>query len=178
MQESIRESDIPDALPPDPETRLEFLQRPRAEISQHVPLDVGPHQLDRVQLWGIRREVAQGQPGFTRDEGRDGLRLVDASIVQHYHDLSRDVRQHVLEEANDIRALERAMLRVLQELAGTGDCADGRDLIPTGLVEDHGRLAAQRPGVPDGTFQAEAHLIQEDQGRPCGYFFLISGKVV
>ena len=40
MQEAIRESDIPDALPPDLEARLEFLQRPRAEVPQNVPLDV------------------------------------------------------------------------------------------------------------------------------------------
>jgi len=121
VQEAIREADIPDALPADLEARLEFLQRPRAEIPQHIPLDIGPHQLNGVQLRRIGWEVLQGQPGFTRDEGRDGLRLVDASVVQHHHELSWDVCQHVLQEANHIRAFERAMLRVLQELACTTD---------------------------------------------------------
>ena len=162
MQEATRESDIPDALPSNPQARFQLIQRTGAEIAQHIPLDVGPHQLNWIQLWSIRGEVAQRQPGFTRDEGRHGLRLVDASIVQHHHDLSWDVRQHVLKEANDIRALERAMLSLLQELATTGERTDGRNLVPTGFREHHGCLAAQRPGVLHCAFQAEAHFIQKD----------------
>ena len=178
MQEAIREAHISDALPPDLQACLEFLQRPRAEIPQHIPLDVGPHQLNRVQLWGIGWKVLEGQPGFTRDEGRDGLRLVDARIVQHHHNRSWDVRQHVLQEANHIRTFERAMLRVLQELTRTADCTDGRHLVPAGFPEHHRRLAAQRPGALDRPFETEADFIEEDQCRSSSYFFLISGRVV
>ncbi len=178
MEEAIREANVADALPPDLEARFEFLQSPCTEVPQDIPLDVGPHQLNRIEFRSVRREIPQREPCFTYREGRHGLRLVDACVVQNHHDLSWDVRQHVLQKANHIRALERAMLRVLQELAGSGDRADGRDLVPAGFAEHHGRLAAQRPSVFHRSFQAEPHLIQKDQRRSCSYFFLISGRVV
>ena len=70
------------------------------------------------------------------------------------------------------------MLRVFPELATTGDRADGRDLVPAGLAENHRRLEAQGSGVPHCAFQTEAHLIQENQRRACSSIFLISGRVV
>ncbi|GAA4001296.1 hypothetical protein GCM10022631_09850 [Deinococcus rubellus] len=50
---------------------------------------------------------------------------MDASVVQHHHDLSWDVGQDVLEEANNIGAFEGPVLSLLEKLASSGHCTDG-----------------------------------------------------
>lgn len=63
------------------QVRLEFLQCPRTEIGKMMPLDVRPHQFNRIQFRTVRWEVGDAEPFVLGNKIRDHLGSVNFSVV-------------------------------------------------------------------------------------------------
>lgn len=126
-------------------------------------LHVRPHRLNRIQFRRVWREVHHRQSRFSCNEGAQRLRLVNAGVIEQYRDRSRNVTQQMRQKRQDVCAVDRCWMRVLQKLSRRGDRSNRRHAVPAVLGYQHGRLTTGGPGAGHGGLQAEAHLIDEDE---------------
>jgi hypothetical protein len=177
MEQSVREADVPDALPGLGEPGFELRQVSRAEVAQHVPFDVRPDEFNRIQFRCIRREILHRQSCFTFHEGAERLRFMDASVIEQNGDLARDVAKHVLHEGEHLWPSNRTGMGLLQQLSPGGDRPDGGELVPARLDRQDRCLATGRPRAGHCGLQTEAHFIGEDERFPSvNLFFPTRGR--
>ena len=150
------------------EVTSEVRQVLAADVAQLDVLEVVPDALVRVEVRGVAGELLEldASGAAVGQEVFDRLAAMDRGAVPEDQELAGDVAEQVLEEADDVRALVRALLHVHQQPTGRGDAADdGQMITAQGEAEDR-RLAARGVG-PDGTGQqVEAGLIDPDDGSP------------
>lgn len=139
-----------------------------ADVAQFDVLEVGPDALVRVEVGGVAGELLQADASGAAlgQEVLHRLAAMDRGAIPEHQELVGDLAEQVLQEADDVRALERVLLHVQQQPAVRGDAADDGQVVPAqGEAEDR-RLAARGVG-PDGTGeQVEAGLVDPDDGPP------------
>jgi hypothetical protein len=137
-----------------------------ADVAQLDVLEVGPDALVRVEVRGVAGELLESDASGAAlgQEVLDRLAAMDRGAVPDNQELTGDVTQQVLEEADDVRALVRVLLDQHQQPTCRGDAADdGQMVTAPGEAEDR-RLAARGVG-PDGAGQqVEAGLVDPDDG--------------
>ena len=143
-----------------------------------VGLEVIPDALVRVQLWGVRREGFQVQPGRAAEELRHRLPAMNAAIVEQHDEVAGDLAQEVAEEGRDLVALDVVLgpLAVEGTMAAPGadgDARDGRDAIVRVPVAQDRRLPHRPPRLPDRGDQEEARFVDEEEmgAQPGGVVF-------
>ena len=70
------------------------------------------------------------------EEVRNGLRLVNGSVVNDHRDFSLQMTEQVGEERDESRGFDGAFMGLLKELALGGDATDDGELFPVGLGKD------------------------------------------
>ena len=143
-------------------------------------LGIRPDALVRVQLWRVRGEVVDVEPGVATLDLRDRGPLVNGEVVPEDRHRSAQVPQEVLQEAADLRVTEVATVAAKVEsdmLANRTDRDAGDHRVPVMPVAmvDPRCLAAARPGPPQRGDQEEARFVDEDEVRlpACGVFFTL-----
>nr|WP_229684903.1 hypothetical protein [Deinococcus roseus] len=89
---------------------------------------------------------------------------MDASIVQHNNQLSRNLFQQVSKKLSNLFTLAGTLHRVLIELSTAGQATDHREFFPVGASRNQRRFPTGGPGFAGGGFHAETSFIQKDQG--------------
>ena len=155
----------------------EFGRRIGPAVGQ-VSLEMIPDALVGVQLWGIRREGLQVQPGRAAEELLHGLPAMNAAIVQQHDEVAGDLAQQGAEEGRDLVALDVVLIqlavqRAMDALRADGDARDGRDAVVRVPVAHDRRVPHRPPRLADRGDQEEARLVDEDEvgPQPRGVFF-------
>lgn len=97
-----RQVNVPDPLLGDHKLRLQHGHKAGTEVPQHMPFNIRPYQLDRVQFRGVWRQKHQRQAFVELYERLGNFGPVNARIVHHHHDLPLDMAQEMLEEPVDV----------------------------------------------------------------------------
>ena len=105
------------------------------------------------------------------EEVRNGLRLVNGSVVNDHRDFSLQMTEQVGEEGDESRGFDGAFMGLLKELAVRRDATDDGELFPGGLGEDDRGLTACRPGVADDGLHADSDFIGPDDDFTVIYLF-------
>jgi hypothetical protein len=139
-----------------------------ADVAQFDVLEVGPDALVRVQIGSIAGQLLQAEAAG-RAVGQkvlDGLAAMDRGAIPEHQELTGEMAEQMLEEADDVRALVGLLLNVHQQAAVRGDAADDRQVIAAQWQPEDRGLAAWGVG-PDGPGeQVEAGLVDPDDGPP------------
>jgi len=137
-----------------------------ADIAQFDVREVVPDALIRVEVRGVAGELLQADAAGTAlgQEGLDRLAAMDRSAIPDDQELAGDVTQEMLEEADDVRALVRALLHQHEQPTRRGDAADDRQMIAAqGQAEDR-RLPARGVGPDRAREEVEARFVDPDDG--------------
>ncbi len=141
-------------------------------------LEMIPDPFIGVQLWGVRREGLQVQPGGVAEQLLHRLATMDPAIVQQHDEVTGDLAQELPEEGRHFVALDVVFVQLAVEgavvaLRADGDPRDGRDAVVRIPMPHDRRLAHRAPRLPDRGDQEEARFVGEDEmgAQPRGVFF-------
>lgn len=124
-----------------------------------------------VEFRGVRRKGLEVKPWHAAAERADGIATVNLAIVPEDDHWSAEVTQQVSQEVTHLCLLDVLGMEAPEESQPPAprtdrDAGDDRDLVPAIAMPDDRRLAARRPGAPDGGNQEEARLVDEDEMGP------------
>jgi hypothetical protein len=94
----------PNPAPSSVQAGLQFAEVLRAEVAEELSFHVSPDMLDGVEFRGIRGQVLHGQTLFLINEGPQGLRVVNTSVVQHHDDIAPHVSKKMTTKGQDLRS--------------------------------------------------------------------------
>lgn len=139
-----------------------------ADVAEFDALEVVPDALIRVEVRGVARQRLQLDATGTAvcQEVLDGLAAMDGRAVPDDQQLAGDVAEQMLEEAHDIRALERPLLHQHEQSIVRGDGTDDREMIATQWEREDRRLPAWGVGADRAREQVEARFIDPDDRPP------------
>src|SRR5687768_8163213 len=102
-----------------------------ADIAHLDALEVVPDALVRVQIWSVAGELLQADAAGTApgEEVLDRLAAMDGSTVPDDQELTGDVAEEMLEEADDVRALVGMILHQHEQAPLRRDAADDRQVV-------------------------------------------------
>jgi len=87
---------------------------------------------------------------------------MDRRAIPDDQELTGDVTQQVLQEAHDVRAVERTLLDQQEQAVIQGDAADDRQVVTRQRHPQDGRLRAGGIAADDRRQQVEAGLVDPD----------------
>jgi hypothetical protein len=85
----------PQRIPPQP---TQLCHRQHHQIRQPMPFDPRPQQLNRVQLWRVRRQKHDLEPFIFLQEVHNLNVPMQPRIIQHHHDFSSNSSQHAFQK--------------------------------------------------------------------------------
>ncbi len=160
----------------------ELVRVQRGEVGQGITLEVGPEDLDGVELRGVRRQQ-DGEPLAVMQVGGDHLSAMPGQAIPDEHERPPQRTRQRAQEGDQPRrgdVLVGAQGEVQTGAMPAGRQGEGRDdghLVAgaAALIQDR-RLAAGRPAAADDRGQQQAALVDEHEGGvQAPRFFLIRG---
>src|SRR5579884_970471 len=152
---------------------LELGEVLRAEVGHRMPLEVGPDVFDRVEFWGVRRQVLEGNGptlGFHVLAHQAGA--VSSKVVPDDQEFPPNSVGERFEELNYLwcfdRAREEAEVKAHEARPG-----DHRELLPTEGVLENRSLTFGSPGACATGTLGESRLVYEDDDSSlsrCDFF--------
>ena len=151
----------------------EMVEVGEAAVPQFHVLEVVPEILDRVELRGIAGEALEQESGggAGAEELADAAAAVGGQAVPDDQQLARDLAEQVLEEPDSAGAGDRAGLDLQVDFARLGQRPDDREVVAGQPAAQDRRLAARGVGPDPAGEQAEAGLVDPDDGPPLGAGF-------
>ena len=146
----------------------EFGEIVTTHILQFDPLQIAPDSLVRIEVRRVARQPFEMNAlGSTRRQKiLNGVAAVDRCTVPQNQHLARDVPQHMLEKAYDIRAPIGSLLDLQQQLPIRGDRTNRRQVVVAQGDAQQRRLPTRRIGTHQCRQQIEAGCVYPDQGAP------------
>jgi len=138
----------------------------RAQVGKFMVLPVPPQEFDRVQLWGIGRQLLDDNPpSLPRQVLPYQPTAVAGQAVPDDQQLSRQVAREVPQKIDHLWTADRPGIEAEIEVP-QGDPGDGRERLPVEVILQDGRLAPWRPGPDPVWALAQPALVYEDDDSP------------
>ena len=137
-----------------------------AQVPEFDPLEVSPDALVRVEIWGVAWKALQvdAPSSAARQVVLDDLGPVNGRAIPDDRERSRDMKQQVIEEPNDVLTLVGPVLDTQVQVAARGDGADGREVIPCEWHLEDGGLTPGGVGPHHRGQEVEAALVYPEDG--------------
>jgi hypothetical protein len=151
-----------------------------AQIAPLHPCELVPEALARVQLWGIGWQALQMEAlrCTVREELPDGVAAVDWRAIPEDDQAAGYLTPQVLQEGDDIRRVERAVLTMEIQLSLRRDSTDGREMITGTPLPQDGRLAHRGIGPDDTRQGVEPRFIYKEDGLALGFCPFVMARQV
>jgi hypothetical protein len=147
----------------------------RAEVREFGFLPVGPEILDGIEFGRVGGEPFHVQPvGLRLEIGADDMAAVNGRTVPQQQDFARHLAVQCVEKADDLRALDRALVQLEGEVSRR-QSGDGREAFPIEVEGQNGRLTAGRPRARPARPLAQSAFVAEDEGAPFAPGFFLGG---
>lgn len=163
---------------------LEFLEVVGAELGQVVLFRVRPERFDRIQFWGVGREVFHFEIGDSRQVFLHEGGAMRRESIPKQNDRPAEVPPHLPQDSDDDGIIDR-IVRPQEVIAAdaaslrrNADHPDRRDPpLMLELVPQHRSLSSGRPGPLDGRQHQKACFVPENDHRALPVrFFLMRGQ--
>jgi len=139
---------------------------------------LGPHELIRVKLRGIRREPMHMEALVTAQKFLNDETPVDCAAIPKEYNRPAQVTEKVVQESDDLHtgdvdAVQTEVKSKPLPQRGYGDGRDGRNPIPLIAVSEDGRLPDRCPGLADVRDEEEPAFVEKYEMGPksSGFFY-------
>ena len=145
---------------------MKMLNIDGSEIGHATVLDVAPNTFDRIQFGTVGRQVLKTEPSRVLDGEVLGCLEMGREIVPDKHDPATKTIVQVMQERDEKRRIDVALVQLKREVHPAADRRDRkrtdcRESITPGRFDQDGCVAQRSPGSSDGRLKHEARFVQE-----------------